>query len=649
MSLQCRWANRCKGFSLVELIVAFAIIVIIFAAIVPQFRAIRNSWAGAEAGAAITQNARVLAEHITRNLSAATQIVGVSSGSDVSGFITFQDNSGSTKRYMLAGGYVVFGIVGSEEQLAGPVDRFRINCYSLNDLENPTAEANAIRLVRIETEFTNADALGTDKTFSSEVFIQANTRSASEQAVFDIFVKSGQPNTVFDYAGGDHGCNAVIEVDNRTSGSVVHGLLYFKDIVGDANGQIPQGTKITQAKIKLWYVNHNNDADVYFYRMTVPWTEMSTWNSIGGGVRPGINCDAGSVVTANLGNNVPETVEIDVTDIVRSWINGDYENYGFGIINSSNNNIQFAAAENTTGTGAHTPILEVRYHPFYEAGVAMKNYVDYGGNNAVFDSYRSSDGFYGGDNVSHNAVVAVNATGSDRIYLYSNAELYGDAYIGPGGNPSTGIRTVSGAAITGIRGTLDELMDFPNPLAPTGPPFSGSHEGNLELWGSMSRTINSNHYFNNMRLWDSSSVVIDGNVTILLERRLELADNASIKILSGSSLNLYVKRTCNIGGQLNAHYDKEPSDLKIYILGDNRTFNMYGNAEVYAMLDNPRGSITSWDSGQFYGRMKGKYLEGDGGIHIDLDSSFSGESQPEQEELQWTFGGGTIQGEEILP
>jgi len=366
ISVWHRCANRCEGFSLVELMMAFAIIVIIFAAIVPQFRAIRNSWASAEAGAAIIQNGRVLAEHITRNLSSAKRIVAISIAANPSGFITFNDNNGIQKRYMLAGGYVVFGAVGSEEQLAGPVDRFQITCYSLNDFANPTTDANAVRLVRVETEFTNDDALGTDKTFSSEVFIQANTQ---EQSVIDIMVKSGQSNTVFDYVAGDNGCNAVIEVDNWDNPSVVHGLLCFKDIIGDANGQVPLGTAITQAKIKLWYVNHNGNNDVYFYRMTRSWDETSTWNSIGGGVLPGTNCDAASVVTANFGSSDPRDVEVDVTDIVQGWINGDYANYGFGIINSSNNNLQFAAAENTTGSGAHMPILEVTYQPSSTVGV----------------------------------------------------------------------------------------------------------------------------------------------------------------------------------------------------------------------------------------------------------------------------------------
>ncbi|MCX5633080.1 MAG: prepilin-type N-terminal cleavage/methylation domain-containing protein, partial [Phycisphaerae bacterium] len=94
---------KCKlvrGFSLVEMMIAFAIIVIIFAAIVPQFRAIRNSWTCNEAKAETLQNGRVLAEHIARSLAAAKQIVAVSPDSSTNGFITFKDNNDVQKRYM---------------------------------------------------------------------------------------------------------------------------------------------------------------------------------------------------------------------------------------------------------------------------------------------------------------------------------------------------------------------------------------------------------------------------------------------------------------------------------------------------------------------------------------------------------------------
>jgi Tfp pilus assembly protein PilW len=60
-----------KAVTLVELLVAMALLVLIVAAIVPQFRAIRNSMASNEASSTIIQNGRVLEEHINRNLSAA--------------------------------------------------------------------------------------------------------------------------------------------------------------------------------------------------------------------------------------------------------------------------------------------------------------------------------------------------------------------------------------------------------------------------------------------------------------------------------------------------------------------------------------------------------------------------------------------------
>jgi len=166
-----------KGLSLTELVIAMSIMVIIMAAIMPQFRAIRNSWASSEASANMIQNGRVLEEHICRNLSAARNIVSVSDSNVNSGFITFEDNLGNTKRYMVSGGYVVFGNLGSEEQLAGPVDRFQISCYSLDDVDTPITEVNEIRFVEIETDFPNSNPLGTDRTFIASAYLRTNSAS----------------------------------------------------------------------------------------------------------------------------------------------------------------------------------------------------------------------------------------------------------------------------------------------------------------------------------------------------------------------------------------------------------------------------------------------------------------------------------------
>ncbi|HBG28668.1 MAG: hypothetical protein A2Y10_12000 [Planctomycetes bacterium GWF2_41_51] len=631
-----------KAFTLMELMVSAALLLVIMAAIVPQFRAIRNSWATTQDSSVKIQNGLVLDEHLNRNLTTASQITAVSSSEVGNGFITFKDNLGATQKYMVEDGYIVFGPVGHEEQLAGPVSKFQISCYSLNDLENPMTDVSRIRLVKIETEITNSDSQSSANKVISEVFIQTNKSTISDQNVIDIIINPDQPDTAYDYTEGDHGCDAVIEIEKNST----QGLLCFKGIVGNASWQIPQNTEITEAKLELWCVNHNGNHDVYIYRMNVGWTETSTWNNIGGGIIPGTNCDSMSVVTANLGNSVPTSVEIDVTEIVRGWINGDYPNFGFGFINSKNNSLQFAAAENRTGTGAHTPRLIISYQSTdNNPKIALKNTLNYGGSHGIIDSYNSSAGFYGGSNISHNAVVTSNAIGSDIITLYSGGRIYGDAYIGPGGNPAIGFSTW-GSTITGEEGTLDEAVDLPTPTAPTGHPFHGWHEGDFPSndWLGGERILNSNHYFNSISIW-SSYITINGNITVLLNNDLNIGSGRSIRIPPGSSLNLYVKGNCNIGGDINSFFDRLPSNLKIYMIGNNKSFSTWGTGNVYALLDNPNGSVSLW-GGQFYGRIKAKYLSGGCKIHVDLDSNFgSGGGSPSR---LWTFGGNIIQGE-ILP
>ena len=168
------------GLTLVEMVIAMAIISIIFAAILPQFRIIQNSW-DSQAGAAETlQNARVLIEHLNRNFSTAVRVTAVSSSSETNGYIEFQDNNANNLRYDIGvNKYVEFGPIGSLSDLAGPVSKLQFSCYGAVDLSTPITDVNAIRSVKVETTLTNPAKLDQDMTFSTQAYIRTNALPAS--------------------------------------------------------------------------------------------------------------------------------------------------------------------------------------------------------------------------------------------------------------------------------------------------------------------------------------------------------------------------------------------------------------------------------------------------------------------------------------
>ena len=103
LSVNANHARR--GLTLMELVIAVAMITLIFAAIVPQFAIMSGSWDPKQGAAEAIQNGRVLMDHVSRNLSKAKQITAVAASS-----IDFNDCNGVTWRYSIgANSYVQFG------------------------------------------------------------------------------------------------------------------------------------------------------------------------------------------------------------------------------------------------------------------------------------------------------------------------------------------------------------------------------------------------------------------------------------------------------------------------------------------------------------------------------------------------------------
>jgi len=185
MGRQGRKTRLYPALTLTETVISLAIIAVIFAALLPQLRAIQNSW-DSQAGASETlQNGRVLAEHLYRNLAKAARITAVSDSSTTSGYIEFIDNDANSYRYDVnsTSSYVEFGPVGSLSDLAGPVSQFQFTCYDALDLGTPITDVNSIRNVKVDTTLTNSAAMDQDMTFTTQAYIRANTLPAAGGAI----------------------------------------------------------------------------------------------------------------------------------------------------------------------------------------------------------------------------------------------------------------------------------------------------------------------------------------------------------------------------------------------------------------------------------------------------------------------------------
>jgi len=181
--MQCRndRIGICAGLTILEMVIALTVMAIVFAAILPQFTAIRNSWDSRQAAAEALQNGRVLIDHVNQNLSKAVKITAVSGSTETYGYIEFEDNDENIFRYDIAdSNYVEFGPVGDLYELAGPVSQLQFICYDGNDFDTAITDVNDIRFIKVQTTLTNPAAMGHDKTFTAAAYLRTDCESGSD-------------------------------------------------------------------------------------------------------------------------------------------------------------------------------------------------------------------------------------------------------------------------------------------------------------------------------------------------------------------------------------------------------------------------------------------------------------------------------------
>jgi hypothetical protein len=125
---------------------------------------------------------------------------------------------------------------------------------------------------------------------------------------------------------------------------------------------IPAGTAITQATLNVRVVtacwSTRSSAVVTAYRVTDNWVETAvTWNT-----QPKIAEAAGTVIVP-LSSGVLNTYTLDITNLVRGWVNGSFPNNGLMLRSPevSGNDFVFLSFATRTWSASYTPYLQLTY------------------------------------------------------------------------------------------------------------------------------------------------------------------------------------------------------------------------------------------------------------------------------------------------
>lgn len=168
------------ALTMMETVVSLVLIAIVFAAVIPQFGHIRNSWASRQGKLDTVQNGRTLTEFINRRLASAVKVLAVSDPSDTRGFIEYVAEDGKTFRFSLsADNYVQFGEPKNLSDLAGPVGELKFLCYALENLDQPVVDVDSIRFVKAVATFSSPSRDAASHEYVSSAFLYSGPAAES--------------------------------------------------------------------------------------------------------------------------------------------------------------------------------------------------------------------------------------------------------------------------------------------------------------------------------------------------------------------------------------------------------------------------------------------------------------------------------------
>ena len=279
------------------------------------------------------------------------------------------------------------------------------------------------------------------------------------------------------------------------------------------------------------------------------------------------------------------------------------------------------------------------------AGSATGNAIEKTGSGNI-DSYDSRNGPYGvNGNKGSNGHLGTNSksTFPEAVKITESGDIYGNIYIGEGGNPDEAILQSGSGTISGDKTTLDNIggnRELPEVKPPSLPPLvnkeawtktgsgdvpfpgSGRYPSvNISDSGDVTFGADSNFVYvaGDFTKSGSGDLIINANVTFYITGNFDMSGSGNITINNDYKLTMYVGGDIKGTGSGLWNTSMNPSNLTIYGLDSCTQVKISGSTDLYGAVYAKNAEIWLTGSGDVYGSVIGDKIRvtGSSDIHYD--------------------------------
>jgi fibro-slime domain-containing protein len=157
-----------------------------------------------------------------------------------------------------------------------------------------------------------------------------------------------------------------------------------------------------------------------------------------------------------------------------------------------------------------------------------------------------------------------------------------------------------------------------SPMPPVSPPTGMPPRVDSILYDGGTHTLAADRYCKDFVMQNGALLRISGDVRILADEKFIVQNGASIELLAGATLTLWVRKVCTFQDDCNAN-TADPSRFTIYNLGTDPVI-VQNAAQLYATVISPGAPLHIQDDGDFYGSFTGLsvHIQNSGALHIDV-------------------------------